>query len=625
MLKPVSKENIYDLISRSLPFLMGIFALILYEFTNTSGLYWTHINSIHNPGILNWHLTEILFEKVYLLSKIIIPDHPMYFYQIIMSCIAALTCAGATTLSIQNSRNDVQYPRDLIIPVVIALFFTISPFFWLIANQGHFLLFGACLIIWSLVLWNRFFLLDHSRWNAYFGSVIFGVCIGLYPPIAVMITMPITLGLLKKLRYSSSFNIDLKLIISIIFYLLIGFVGAFLVTVSDLGYSGLSSFSWSVSETSLCSSPLIIHSGIQQLSRLIRENIGIPGLILVIVFLFIRYKKREFSVSTPGFVTAIALLYMLALRFSLGTTAYLPENHNLLFIAVLFLMIPIYTSSLRFIMHRLPHSLTWICLVVPLVFLIVFLPKYNLSNDTTYTVFDKITRNTFSSDDGTYPSLLHYNGTEWDSIQESTVIQWYDQCMKHLTPQHFSMETLNPVSKNHLARMWGTLGELCLTKSKKPINNKIKLPWQNMALRSFIYAYELDHHSWKASLYTDRIASIAGKMGNYIHLVNYSIKTIQLNPYHFDANQRLYQINRHMGNQHKSLNYLRRMMKSRPDSLEIRIELVRCYLDYNFPHHARLNYDITRKEGLIPLPELEIQLPPSRKTRWIPRNPLIIH
>ena len=619
MLPNLKKQVIPVHIRFCLPVLIGLLSYLLYALTHASGMYWTHPNSIIYPHLSKSSAFQILFQYFFQFSKIISTTHPMQIYQNFIAFFAALTISGTAAFSLQWSDKNINWLINIFITLSISLFISASPAFWSAAVQGRILLLQACLLVWSLVFWNRFFLLNRSRWNACFGAFIFGIALGISFYIIVILIIPFFL-MQSKFRTDSILSVPkLKLTILMGCSLLIGLI---LIRIAMSPHSlntAFFLFSGIISKNVNSNDPAIFNLKFHQMIDFIHDNIGIAGFVLILVFMIIPLKQSRKTSAIPFLISAIVLMYTVFLGWACPVNSI---GYDVLFLSSLFLMIPVFTLSLNFIMHRLPRFIAWIILL-PVLFLVIHrVPGFDLSRDSSYQNFAAVINQTIDHEPDPYSFLLPINH---DVNDDSTALLLYQHFMKNLTYLHTDVKTLNMQSKFFLAGQWGRLGELLYAKSKTSVSDTIQIRWRIMALHAFYFAYRLDDHSSNASHYTGRIAQISGENRNYNNLVNYFLITVQLNPCHFNANAHLYQINRHMGNQHQSLYHLRRMIKTRPDSSELKMELVRYYLDYGFFRHARLNYDAAVHSGACPSPDLEARLPSARKTRWIPRNPFMIH
>ena len=615
-------QPVNPFLQSGIPLILALLLYMIYESTNAPGATWTHPGSEFNLTFTDWPLLNVLSRWLDHLSGFLSSGHPDRAYQSLMAGMASCTGTGVYYLIRSWFNENHNTLRSHIIPAALSLVFAASPAFWALAAQGQITLLPLGMVVLSLILINRYFIGNKSVFNMWTGMIFLGLSGMACPALFLLLPLPLIFAFSSYLRKRFPFRSFLRLLagmwVAFCFGILLSVI-IIKINLSEPELNTLFSPLTNRTESDYMTGPM----GFRHLGIEFRQNTGLFAPLFMLAFLIITIRYKKNTELWPCILTLFFYLYSLGLLWPLYAETVMFDSLYIFIIPALLLLLPLYAFVLRILFKPLPGSVSWLVAVPVILLFISGWSEQTLAKDSSYILYRQIL--SVSPDIPSHPNTPLWNSSRiLHPVPEDTLcLSLFHRFSEKLTPKALSGQPLNVHSGIHLAAVWSSMGEL-LIRYQKVITAPEPSPLTGTyALQAFIYAHHFDNGSIAASHYTERLSDLCLDRQDYVHMLEFTRRTLRLNPNHYNANQRFLQIHKHMGDERKALYNLRRMMKTKPENPDLQMELVRLYLNFDLPRHASINYRAALKSGLQPEADIEAKLSADR-TSWVPRNIVIV-
>ena len=614
---------------------------MIFELSHAAGAFWTNPDSIYSIGPSYSPMNLWLFQNLLTIGKKLNPLHPHAVYQLIIAAWSALTGLIVFEWSWKLSECASPVKRSLV-SLLVSFTFSFNPLIWQAAAEGQILLIQTGFLAFILYLWNvpgR-----KSRLCLWTGMFLFGLILPMSPHILPLAIIP----LLQTL--SVPFSQKPESGQTALSPVLLAVAGIFPVVCFTFFKPDFLSLQW-LNLNALHHMnkfpPMRLRSGFKFVLDLLKGSIGLTGLLILLVFPYIRFrffKGRGVPIYWLTFFFTAVMLSVIWPNF-LGSDRL---DSIVPFLTPLYLLlIPVYTSvagaAARYIQPRF-------LMAAGLVIVLILLSKWSvidLSGDYSYQDLIEIYEPYKSRSPGDIRFINHCflnaektnftyedNGFEFGLPGKTTASfsqghqlaeEWNRSIYSRFRPNPSVKAGFHQISAEYVSSLWGEVGTFWLYQYLFPENESRKKEASVLAFLAYRYALNLaGENTREAAFYSDAIALFLFDKQNYEHFLTYSTLSTQLSATHLESRIRLYRIARHTNSQREMLRLLNQIILIQPENLGMQMELAQVFADLGYGHRARIVYDLAVKAGAKRREKLEMQLAPLRRSFWTPRNLMVI-
>jgi len=374
-----------------LPFILGLFAWLLYESTNAHGLFWGDagefmaISNILGIGHAYGHPLFWLLGRAAILLA---PGDPAAAMNHLTAVFSALTCGFSVVLALRwipKGLKDCQKWMAVSLPVLVLI---TSEVIWGQATFTEVYNIQALFIILALIYLDKYFRdgkdIRHICAAAYFWAISF--TLGLYA--GLLIVLPLIFLLLsdnKKTSLPSMMWIILALLLGFSIWLYLPVRSSAKPPFMHSNINSLQAFINYMGRTDYTSrqiaGPAAIPFFLRKSIQILLTNLNIAGGLLLIAGLFflIREKNKQlvpYVLTTGLLVLIFGTILPLTLNFR---QAY---GMNVYFTPILLLCIPVLTSGAVWLIRQTNRIIVPAILLIAIVPGILSFPTMNLNRKT---------------------------------------------------------------------------------------------------------------------------------------------------------------------------------------------------------------------------------------------------
>ncbi|MBN1779693.1 hypothetical protein JW948_01080 [bacterium] len=630
MTKTLTHESRW--IRTGIPVTIGLCFYMLYELTNAPGQFWTHPDSVMNMDkSLSVAASMLLRSCLYLFSAMHAPD-PSAVMQTVIAIAGALTCMAAYLFALHFSDASLDPLQRNMTAWITASLFGLAPAFWSAVSQGHGIVLQMALLTCSLLLWTRFFRKRTGLVIVILASFLFGTGLIFMQYAVILLLVPFLLWLSNAAeRRLETGTLKLFPFISLLF-ILGGILAGHEIcrAAGDASNPLLSLLSmWTHSRAPAPGTgmppSLSITLGTRTLGEILENNVGIAGWICILFFPVL-HAVLKLKGCMPFWITLMFMIYATGALMPVGLGLRSIPSLGFMFLPALIVFIPVIMTAIQRIIRLLPGKWIWIALIPLLVTGIRRVQTVSLSHDRSYPDFHACLMENFSEMTDSHPhSPAERTGNNIRIRQifqnDSLVIRWH-RSFKQWTRESGVLENTAGSTRMHLAAIWADIGLYWFDRIPEQENREYRIAYTNLALDAYQVAGRLDMDHFHAAEYADRQARLWRRKGQYTLMADFSTLALNINPYHYGANERLYHLHRHIDEYREAMRCVRRMIKSRPDAGELWMDLAEMYTMIGRPNRARIVYLKALEKECAPRPELEKGWSAPVKIRWLARNRL---